>query len=112
MEGVPAEYLGRLVSKQGFRTYVYAADGLKKLVNSWDEYQKHMETGIWFAIKPEPKQPDILDESVEVKPTKPTKPKKAKAEKVEEPQEEADFSVEPDDGLAFEVKDDFLSEAK
>jgi hypothetical protein len=51
MDGVPANYKGRFVSKENFRTFIYAADGSQKLVTSWDEYEKHMETGIWFATR-------------------------------------------------------------
>ncbi len=51
MKGIPAVYLGRLVSKENFRAFVYAPGGSKKLVESWDEFEKHMETGLWFATK-------------------------------------------------------------
>jgi hypothetical protein len=51
MDGVPAIYLGRIVSKEHFRTFIYATDGSQKLVNSWDEFEKHMESGLWFATK-------------------------------------------------------------
>ncbi len=49
MDGVPAIYKGKLVSKENFRVYVYSTDGTKKLVESWNEFESHMETGIWFA---------------------------------------------------------------
>jgi hypothetical protein len=49
MEGIPAIYLGRQVSKTNFRAFIYGHDGSKKLVNSWDEFEKHMQTGLWFA---------------------------------------------------------------
>lgn len=55
MDGVPAIYLGRIVSKQHFRTFIYASDGSKKLVESWDEYEKHMESGVWFSTKEDAK---------------------------------------------------------
>lgn len=51
MKGAPAIYFGKIISKEHFRAYVYGSDGSRKLVNSWDEYQKHMETGLWFAVK-------------------------------------------------------------
>lgn len=51
MEGIPAIYLGRIVSKEHFRTFIYAADGAKKLVESWDEYERNMESGLWFSLK-------------------------------------------------------------
>ena len=46
-------YNGRAVDKDGFRTFIYAADGKKKLVNSWDEFQENIGTGIWFITKQE-----------------------------------------------------------
>lgn len=49
MKGVPAIYLGQIVNKQHFRTFIYAVGGDKKLVESWDEYEKHMESGLWFS---------------------------------------------------------------
>jgi hypothetical protein len=51
MKGVPAVYLGKLVSKENFRTFIYAIDGSQKLVESWDEYEQQMESGLWFATK-------------------------------------------------------------
>ncbi len=51
MEGKPAIYLGRLVSKENFRTFIYSPDGSQRLVESWDEYERFMETGLWFALK-------------------------------------------------------------
>jgi hypothetical protein len=49
----PALYLGKVVSKNNFRVFIYAANGNQKLVESWDEYQNHMQTGLWFAKKPD-----------------------------------------------------------
>lgn len=49
MEDSPAIYNGRIVSKGSFRTFIYAPCGKKKLVESWDQFQKHMETGVWFS---------------------------------------------------------------
>ena len=49
MNNSPAVYLGRIIPKEHFRAYIYKANGDKKLVNSWDEFEAHMETGIWFA---------------------------------------------------------------
>jgi hypothetical protein len=65
MEGAPAKYLGRIVSKENFRVFIYAPDGSQKLVNSWAEYEKHMETGLWFAspLKDEPSSEDVLVKS-------------------------------------------------
>ena len=70
MKGVPALYQGRLVSKENFRTFIYAADCSQKLVESWDEYEQHMETGVWFATRKDaancvakPKQPKRIRKS-------------------------------------------------
>ncbi len=49
MEGIPAIYKGKIIPKEGFRTYIYAPDGAKKLVNSWGAYEHHMQTGLWFS---------------------------------------------------------------
>lgn len=55
MKGVPAIYLGQIVDKKHFRTFIYSMDGSKKLVESWDEYERHMETGLWFAMQEDAK---------------------------------------------------------
>ena len=41
-------YLGRVVPKKNFRTYIYGTDGLSHLVNSWQEFEEHISTGVWF----------------------------------------------------------------
>lgn len=41
-------YLGRWVSKDHFRTFVYSKDG-KKLAKSYDEYCQLISSGIWNA---------------------------------------------------------------
>lgn len=51
-------YLGRWVSKQGFRTFVYDENGMQKLANSYPEYEEMIATGLWFAEKPSNK-PEI-----------------------------------------------------
>jgi len=83
MEGIPANYLGRIVSKLNFRAFIYAQDGSQKLVNSWDEFEQHMETGLWFACKE-----DII--------------------KKEETIEETQVSQKKNKKVSKEVKDDFL----
>ncbi len=45
----PAVYQGRVVSKKHFRVFIYGATGDKKLVESWEDYERHMATGIWFS---------------------------------------------------------------
>lgn len=44
-------YNGKRINKSGFRTFIYGYDGEKKIVNNWNEYEKHMETGLWFSCK-------------------------------------------------------------
>lgn len=44
------KYDGRYVPKNGFRTFVYSLNE-QKLVNSWEEYEEHMLSGIWFSDK-------------------------------------------------------------
>jgi hypothetical protein len=53
MDGIPAQYMGRVISKEHFRAYIYKADGSQKLVNSWYEFEKNIETGVWFVSKEE-----------------------------------------------------------
>lgn len=53
-------YNGIWIEKELFRTFVYNQKG-QKLVNSWDEYQDALASGLWFETqecKPEEiKQP-------------------------------------------------------
>ena len=63
MDGVPAIYLGRIVSKENFRAFIYSPNNQEKLVNSWEEFEREIATGIWFvdkadAIKPLEKEED------------------------------------------------------
>jgi hypothetical protein len=51
MQGESVLYNGRLVPKENFRVYIFSLSGEKKLVNSWDEYQSHMECGLWFSTE-------------------------------------------------------------
>lgn len=41
-------YLGRSIPKESFRAFVYNKDSEKFLVNSYSEYTKAMDSGIWF----------------------------------------------------------------
>jgi len=61
MEGIPALYLGKIVSKQNFRAFIYGPNESKKLVNSWDEYEAHMSSGLWFATKDEANKPLVVE---------------------------------------------------
>jgi len=56
MEGIFKIYQGRAVPEDNFRAYVYAANGDKKLVNSWREFEKHIQTGLWFEWEVEEKK--------------------------------------------------------
>lgn len=53
MKGISSIYLGRHVSKENFRTWVYGPSESKKLVNSWDEFERDMASGLWFATAEE-----------------------------------------------------------
>ena len=44
-------YLGRWVSRKNFRAMVYSVDEKQKLVNSYDEFNRALESGEWFASK-------------------------------------------------------------
>lgn len=107
MKEAPAIYLGQIVSKNNFRVFIYAPDGSQKLVESWDSYEKHMETGLWFATRE--------DATAPVEKPKPARVRKpaAKAVKDDSPVIEDDFvdmdEPLPTEDLAFEVtNDDFL----
>lgn len=49
MSDVMVQYDGRYVPKKGFRTFIYGFDNTVKLVNSWEEYEQDMCSGLWFA---------------------------------------------------------------
>ena len=51
-------YQGRWVRRNNFRAFVYNLES-NKLANSYDEYTKLIESGLWFSTKEEiePKQP-------------------------------------------------------
>lgn len=49
MHGLPAVYRGRLVEKDTFRVFIYNTNLEKKLIESWDVFVAHMETGLWFS---------------------------------------------------------------
>lgn len=51
MTGEHVIYLGRLIPKKGFRAFIYGFEGVEKLVESWEEYEKNIATGSWFASK-------------------------------------------------------------
>jgi hypothetical protein len=112
MKDAPAIYLGQIVSKKNFRVFIYAPDGSQKLVESWDEYEKHMESGLWFATREHADLSKVTPASE--KPKRVRKPVSVTTLdlKEEPPLIEEDFIDEPQPvaDLAFEVKpeDDFL----
>lgn len=82
-------YKGKVIDTEHFRVYIYGADGARKLVESWNDYQKHMQTGIWFADKNEAKEmarimqeqaAEAIDAAELVIPEKTKRGRKAKAE--------------------------------
>ncbi len=99
MDGVPALYKGRIVSKEHFRVFIYAHDGSQKLIESWDAFEVHMQTGLWFATP---------DEAAPQKEPEPKKTKSSKAKKHEVSVEEAVKDESDSDDAVFEVTDDFL----
>ncbi len=65
MEGSSVLYQGRPIAKEGFRAFIYGAQGRKKLVNSWDEFESHIASGVWFSTKDEVKEiKETKDEDV------------------------------------------------
>lgn len=49
-------YLSRMIPKEGFRAYIYNSNNDKKLVNSWDEFQSQLKTGLWFDTIQKPQE--------------------------------------------------------
>ncbi len=87
MEGIPAIYKGRLVSKDNFRVYIYAPDGRKKLIESWGAFESHMQLGIWFASQ-EDARASVVEEE---KPKAKQKQKSATEPKAIDAKERDDF---------------------
>ena len=115
MKDSPAIYLGQIVSKNNLRVFIYAPDGSQKLVESWDSYEKHMESGLWFATREDAQESVATPE----KPKRVRKPApKMVGETTLEIKEESAVVEEnfidldepaPAQDLAFEVtNDDFL----
>ena len=53
-------YLGRWVSKEHFRTFIYNSSG-EKLVNSYQEFSDLISSGIWYAEKKDIKSTNVID---------------------------------------------------
>lgn len=60
MQGEMVMYLGRVVAKEGFRVFIYGAEQLAKLVESWAEYESHISSGVWFSTKEEADKPKFV----------------------------------------------------
>jgi hypothetical protein len=113
MEGTPATYLGRIVEKKNFRAFIYSPDGKQRLVESWEEFEANMQSGLWFATQEDAEaskapanDPEHEDAPLAAKAKPKPKPRpKAKPKPV--PVVEADDAedVLPDDDSVFEVKD-------
>ena len=111
MKGTPAIYLGKIVSKKHFRAYVYASNGQKKLVESWEEFEASMQSGIWFANTDDadvnkriPDGAETVGAGEKIKRKYKTKQKqKSNIEPVDESED-----VLQDNDSVFEVTDDFL----
>ncbi len=110
MKGTPAIYLGNVVEKKNFRAFIYGPNGQRRLVESWEEFEANMQTGVWFATKEEAEEPVSVVKDVEKQKAKPrAKPKpKAKPEPMIVDDVNDSEEVLPDDDTVFEVTDDFL----
>lgn len=84
MKEAPAIYCDRVVSRENFRAFIYGHCGKTKLVNSWDEYEAHISTGIWFD------RPEEVKEVVEVVQEIKKPSRKASSKKVKEAKELVD----------------------
>ena len=113
MKGTPAIYLGRIVDKAHFRTFIYGPNGEKKLAESWDDYEAAMQSGLWFATLEDamesiaPVEESEGDEAPKPKPKPRAKPKpkpKPKAVAIEEVEEE-EPQDDLEDDMVYEVKD-------
>ena len=115
MKGTPAIYLGRIVEKKNFRAFIFGANGERRLVESWEEFEANMQSGIWFATAEDAQASkvivDVAEEVVKPKPKPRARPKpkaKAEPEKDVEVEDQDQEDVLPDDETVFEVTDDFL----
>ncbi len=112
MDGVPAHYKGRLVSKEHFRTFIYSADGSHRLVESWDEYEKHMETGIWFATRKDATPQGAAKEEKPKRTKKTVDVTKGEPINLVEPSPHVEILESSIDVLDEDKDDDFLPKAR
>ena len=73
-------YNGRPVAKEDFRTFIYGLNKEKKLVNTWDEFETHISSGLWFA-----RAEDVISKPI-------TKARQKKKEPESEPKAQEDVS--------------------
>lgn len=73
MQGTQVIYKGRSIAKEGFRAFVYGPKGLRRLVNSWDEFEAHMASGVWFSSLKDVVEPQPVIEEVAETPKKRSK---------------------------------------
>jgi hypothetical protein len=111
MKGSPAIYLDRIVDKKHFRAFVHGTNGEKKLVNSWDEFEAAMESGIWFATVEDAQEIKTIATESRSEPSMPkpkpkpgSRPRRMSQVKVVEEVEDSENTL-PDDESVFEVKD-------
>lgn len=102
MKGTPAKYLGKIIGKENFRAYIYNAEGSKKLVESWDEFELHMATGLWFSKKADVIAIQKVKEEQALKPRRVRKPKIDPIDEILPSEENKQFLN--DDVFGFEVK--------
>lgn len=103
MKGAPAIYLGRIVDKKNFRVFIYGVNGEKKLVESWDEFEAAMQSGIWFSSK---ELTELKNESQEeIENVIPTHDQKPKIKKKSKKKNEGEIAPTELDRMVFEVKD-------
>lgn len=105
MEGIPLIYNGRRVVKENFRAYVYSVDNAKKLVNSWNEFEQAMASGIWFQTIKEIKEIEEAKTKIKRMRKPPIKVEVLELKNDCEEQEE-----QPGDSIEVN-KDDFLPKA-
>lgn len=116
MKGTPAIYLGRIVDKKNFRAFIHGANGQRRLVNSWEEFEANMQSGLWFATLEDALASKVVqeDEPLEiVQEIKKSRSKsKSKSKLNDQPQaapvEEDIKNMFSGHESVFEVTDDFL----
>ncbi len=68
-------YLGRWVSREHFRAFVYNSSG-EKMANSYQEFSDLISSGVWFAEKQDIPKKDEENEATNVVAIKPKRGRK------------------------------------